>query len=611
MLRLIAFAWFSCLLAIQAQTPRGQTSRPTRLTPEDLARGKQIFEAQCALCHGMKGTGGKGANLVGTPLKHAADDAALFAIIQDGIESTEMPGAWQLTDRETWLVLAHVRSLGRVGIEKLPGDPVHGKVVFTSQGCAACHIVSGVGGNVGPELTEVGQRRSADRLRQCLLQPEKALPDGFVMVRAVPLGGSAIEGIRVNEDSFTVQLRDVQGRFHSFQKQQLQALEYEREATPMPSYRNKLSAGEHGRLDCLSGEPARTAMKAAVTRPVLTLFACRTGSVWANCPRRIGPRFVVDLLRQLPGPPLLAPHANHAGERVTPARGLGLSDRPWPDRGHATDCRSGYVRHRGQRRDSTGCSHWQVSVGIGRGRFRRTSERLDLAALTVVLPSWMIWWSWARSTRILSRSTRLPVPFDGTPKWRITKPAIALRERPLRSTERSLLVSPEAKQGIRGFVDAYDSKTGRRAWRFWTIPGSDESGHESWPSEAWKTGGGSTWVSGTYDPDLRLIYWGVGNPGPDWNGDSRPGDNLYTCSLIALDADTGKLRWHFQFTPHDEHDWDANRNSGPPQRDGTRAIAQSDCNGEQERLFLSDRSRDGRVSARNAVRQTDLGEGLR
>jgi len=111
--------------------------------------------------------------------------------------------------------------------------------------------------------------------------------------------------------------------------------------------------------------------------------------------------------------------------------------------------------------------------------------------------------------------------------------------------------------GIRGFIDAYDAKSGKRAWRFWTIPGPGEPGHETWTGDAWKTGGGSTWVSGTYDPELKLIYWGVGNPGPDWNGDSRPGDNLYTCSLVALEAGTGKLRWYFQFTPHDEHDWDA------------------------------------------------------
>jgi alcohol dehydrogenase (cytochrome c) len=111
--------------------------------------------------------------------------------------------------------------------------------------------------------------------------------------------------------------------------------------------------------------------------------------------------------------------------------------------------------------------------------------------------------------------------------------------------------------GIRGFVDAYDAKTGKQAWRFWTIPGPGEAGNETWSGQSWKTGGGATWVTGSYDPELRLVYWGVGNPGPDWNGDVRLGDNLYTCSLVALDADTGRLRWYFQFTPHDTHDWDA------------------------------------------------------
>ncbi len=111
--------------------------------------------------------------------------------------------------------------------------------------------------------------------------------------------------------------------------------------------------------------------------------------------------------------------------------------------------------------------------------------------------------------------------------------------------------------GIRGFLDAYDAKTGKRIWRLWTIPTQGEPGVETWAGESWKTGGGPTWVTGSYDPESNLIYWGTGNPGPDWNGDSRAGDNLYTCSLLAIAADSGKLRWHFQFTPHDVHDWDA------------------------------------------------------
>ncbi len=114
-----------------------------------------------------------------------------------------------------------------------------------------------------------------------------------------------------------------------------------------------------------------------------------------------------------------------------------------------------------------------------------------------------------------------------------------------------------ADAGVRGFLDAYDAKTGERAWRFWTVPVPGEPGSETWGGDSWRHGGASTWITGSYDPELNLVYWGTGNPGPDHNGDVRPGDNLYSCSLLALDLDTGKLRWYFQFTPHDTHDWDA------------------------------------------------------
>jgi alcohol dehydrogenase (cytochrome c) len=114
-----------------------------------------------------------------------------------------------------------------------------------------------------------------------------------------------------------------------------------------------------------------------------------------------------------------------------------------------------------------------------------------------------------------------------------------------------------AEFGVRCFIDAYDADTGKRVWRFWTIPEPGEPGGDTWGGDSWKRGGGSSWITGTYDPALNLIYWGTGNPGPDMYGDDRPGDNLYTCSLVALDAATGKLKWHYQFTPHDVHDWDA------------------------------------------------------
>jgi alcohol dehydrogenase (cytochrome c) len=112
--------------------------------------------------------------------------------------------------------------------------------------------------------------------------------------------------------------------------------------------------------------------------------------------------------------------------------------------------------------------------------------------------------------------------------------------------------------GVRGFLDAYDAATGKRLWRRYTVPAEGEPGTETWAGDSYKTGGGPPWNTGTYDAAARVLYWSTGNPSPDWNGDSREGDNLYTNSMLALDPDTGDMKWHFQYTPHDVWDYDGN-----------------------------------------------------
>lgn len=152
---------------------------------------------------------------------------------------------------------------------------------------------------------------------------------------------------------------------------------------------------------------------------------------------------------------------------------------------------------------------------------------------------------------------------SGIVRWEVVvgdnKTGYYLTLAPLALDGRIIVGVSGAETGIRGFIDAYDPKTGRRIWRTWTVPAPGEFGSDTWGGNSWKTGGGSTWLTGSFDPELNLLYWGIGNPAPDWNGDDRPGDNLYTCSLLALDPTDGKIRWHFQFTPHDVHDWDSNQ----------------------------------------------------
>ncbi len=159
-----------------------------------------------------------------------------------------------------------------------------------------------------------------------------------------------------------------------------------------------------------------------------------------------------------------------------------------------------------------------------------------------------------------------PIAIDaknGKPLWDavISKPELgySFTMAPLVAKDKVIMGPAGGDYGIRGFIAAFDAKTGKEAWRFHTVPGPGDPGFDSWPagSNAWEHGGGSIWVTGSYDPNLNLMYWGVGNPGPDWNADSRSGDNLYTDSVVALDPDSGALKWHYQFTPHDEFDYDS------------------------------------------------------
>jgi cytochrome c oxidase cbb3-type subunit 3 len=211
-------------------------------TAPDPAAGRKIFESQCALCHGQNGGGGRGPSLNRPQLLKAPDDAALRGVISNGIPP-EMPGAWQLNDRELANVAAYVRSLGALPPEHLPGDAARGAGIYTAKGCASCHMIAGEGQGIGPELTAVGARRNGAYLRETLLHPAQSLPEGFEYIAAVTAEGATVRGISVNEDSFTIQLKDLQGKFHSFRKSSLKELRRLKES-PMPSYERSLAAAE-------------------------------------------------------------------------------------------------------------------------------------------------------------------------------------------------------------------------------------------------------------------------------------------------------------------------------------------------------------------------------
>lgn len=215
------------------------------LNAEDLSRGQKIFVAHCALCHGIGAAGGRGPSLNHAELRRAPNDQALFRVIQNGIEGTEMPGAWQLNENEIKDLVAYIRSLARNEAVKLTGDSARGKAYYESKGaCATCHIVDGHGGNLGPDLTNIGTRRSAAYLREALIDPGAAVTEDFLVVALVTKDGRRIRGIRANEDSFTIQVRDSSGAFHSVRKSDLSELKKEFSSSLMPSYRESLSSSE-------------------------------------------------------------------------------------------------------------------------------------------------------------------------------------------------------------------------------------------------------------------------------------------------------------------------------------------------------------------------------
>jgi putative heme-binding domain-containing protein len=211
----------------------------------DLAQGKRLYEGRCAGCHGPKGDGGKGTNLAQPVLPRAGEDRSLWLVIRYGIPDTEMPASL-MAQREIWQVAAYVRGLGVVRGETAKGDPVRGeRLVRGKGGCLACHAIGTDGGRLGPALSDIGTRRGPGHLRAKIADGQSDIPVNFRTVTAAGKDGKKLSGVRLNEDSYSIQFRDASDKLYSYWKKDLTSLKVER-ISPMPSYRGKLSDAEIG-----------------------------------------------------------------------------------------------------------------------------------------------------------------------------------------------------------------------------------------------------------------------------------------------------------------------------------------------------------------------------
>ncbi len=220
---------------------QGRTENPFTSTV-DVAGGQTSFRSRCASCHGFDGTGNRGPDLTRGVFRHGSSDRALFLNILNGIPGTSMPSV-RLSDKEMWQIVAYVRSLSR-SAEPVDGDPAAGRQVFDRSVCARCHWIDGEGGRLGPDLTSVGWRRSAGYLRASILDPGDDIDAGYRLVTVRQGGGRATRGILLNEDAFSIQLRDNrEQRLRSFAKSDLADIE-RATASLMPSFEGRFSAEE-------------------------------------------------------------------------------------------------------------------------------------------------------------------------------------------------------------------------------------------------------------------------------------------------------------------------------------------------------------------------------
>ena len=516
--------------------------------PESLAAGRQRFEARCGGCHGADGMGGERAPAIGSvDRERLASDDAVRSLIHEGIPDAGMPG-FALTEPELSQIAAFVRSRVIPARESTPpGDPDAGQAFFFGAGgCAQCHTIDGRGGVTGPDLTNAGSELTLAEMEQSLLKPAARRKPGYDVVTVRLRSGAPVRGFLRNESLYDLQLQGFDGRIYLLRRAEVTTIDRE-SAAYMPALKSS-GTDLQNVLAYLafprSESPAGVAPDLPGGIPWDRIAHPQPGN-WPTYHGQLGgnrystidqitPRNVGQLAARWVFP---VPNARHL--EVTPVVVDGVMYVTNVNAAWALDAATGREIWHYERPRSKGLSG-DAAGGINRGvavlgdRVFMVTDNAHLIALH-------------RLTGALLWDTRMA---NSDENYGATSAPLVVKD---------LLISGTSggDEGIRGFVAAYSAATGQRVWRFWTVPSPGEPAAATWVGRAIEHGCASTWLTGTYDIDTDTIFWPTGNPCPDFNGDERRGDNLYSDSVLALDPQTGALKWHYQFTPHDLHDSDA------------------------------------------------------
>ncbi len=536
------------LLLAQAPDEKEDLKNPVAGKADAIAAGRELYVEGCGGCHGPAAEGGRGPNLAQGDRIRGAANRHLFAVLSEGVKGSDMPPSG-LPAAKIWQIIAYLRDLTAVAFDSAaPGDvQAGGALFFGKAGCANCHTIRGRGGFPGPDLSNVARSLSFPQLRAALLDRDAPVAEGYRGVTVVTSAGQTISGVARDHTNYAIQILDARGELHRLSTADLREVVYRKSSLMPHDYQRRLSPAEIANLLAFLGR--QSIRDSAAGLPV------------AGPPTAAGVSY--GLIRQSPAAGWLTYAGDYAGRRHSPLTQI--------NRTNVASLIPSWVYH------VDGAAHLEATPLVYDGiMYVTNSNEVHALDARTGRRIWMY-----RDEQAKRSDVNRGAAILGDSIFFVTSDAhlVALNRRtggalwdrryadpdrgafatmaPLVVKDRVLVGVSGGDTGVRGFVAAFSAAAGEELWRFWTVPAKGEPGAETWGELGPEWGGAATWLNGTYDPDLNTLYWTTGNPWPDFYGGARRGDNLYSDSIVALDADTGKLKWYFQFTPHDTHDWDA------------------------------------------------------
>jgi len=571
------------------------------------AAGKQVFDSTCTPCHGGAGVGTERAPALDSGrFKHGSDDFEIFQTIQKGVSGTQMPSFATFSAEQLWRLVTYVKSLsqsgGGAGAIPANANAGRGEQLFFGAGqCASCHEINGRGSILAADLSEAGKQtparielgmEHAPNFRRMFQGPNVRFVD--ITLR----DGARLEGLIKNEDSLSVVVQTLDGNYRLLDRQRIRTLANSSRPLGPTDLAQRFSPDQLGDLLAFLAQQkqrASTPIQVSGTGPTFTRLkeADKEPQNWltywgsyrsehfselAQINRRNVGMLQAKWAAPLPG---------DAPLEATPIVVDGVMYLAGsPGDVYAIDARSGLPIWQFHRQQQT-VNPFQINP------FNRGVAVLGQRVFVATLDNQLIALD-ARSGRVLWEK-----------QIANTLAGYTMTGAPLALDNKVIVGISGGEMGIRGFLDAYDVNDGHPLWRFYTVPGPGEPGHETWAGDSWKTGSAGTWLTGSYDSQLNLLYWAVGNPGPDYDPEKRAGDNLYSSSVVALNPDTGKLVWYYQFSPHDTHDWDSNEDmilaEIPVAGQTRKVLMHADRNGF---FYTLDRATGQFIAAVPFVRQT-------